>query len=76
FLYNKIPKNWAGAILAHMIESKRKNKILSYAELITEIPNYTDYPFVEEEPIIDHIKIGQPSISKMRFTIKQGEFVA
>ncbi|KAL5070833.1 hypothetical protein RYX36_021720 [Vicia faba] len=58
-----------------MIERERKNNILPYANLINKILNYNGCPFDEEEPIIQHIKIGQSAISKMGFTIKQGEFV-
>ncbi|KAL5053517.1 hypothetical protein RYX36_034199, partial [Vicia faba] len=76
FLYNLIPKNCMDVVLSHMIERKRKNNIFPYAELITITANFTSYPFGEEEPIIQHIKMGQPTIRKMGFTVQQGEFVA
>lgn len=36
-----------------MLESKIKNNLLLYVELLTKILHYTGYPFSEEEPIFN-----------------------
>lgn len=51
--------------LHHMLDSKKKNSILPYAELITIFFTYTDYDFREEEPKFMHTKIGKMIVSKL-----------
>lgn len=58
-----------------MLNRKRKNNTLFYAERITKILNYCGYDFGEEEPIYAHTKVGQVVKSKMGYGIQEGEFI-
>lgn len=75
FLENQIVKNWTDVVLHHMLDIKRKSITLPYAELIIKILSYTGYEFGEEEPEFVHTKIGLAVISKMGFSIQEGELV-
>ena len=68
-------KNWAWAVLHHMLDNKRKNNTSPYAEVITKVLNYCDFDFGEEKPIYVHTKICHAVISKMGYAIQEGEFV-
>lgn len=43
-----------------MLDNKKKNKILSYDELITKILEYSWFNLDEEELKTKHSKIGKP----------------
>lgn len=56
-----------------MLDSKRKNNTLPYAEIITKILNYCGYNFIDEKPVYAHTKRGQVVISKTGYAIQEGE---
>ncbi|KAL5098018.1 hypothetical protein RYX36_002345, partial [Vicia faba] len=62
---NQFSKSQVDAVLHHMLDRKRKNNILPYAELRTKILHCTSYPYVEEEPIYKRIMIRHVVIRKM-----------
>lgn len=70
-----VVKSWANVVLHHMLDSKRKNITLPYAELNTKILTYIGYEFREEEPDLVHTKIGKKVIRKMGFSIQEGKLV-